>query len=80
VLSGGTLPFLAFLHAPQTRAEGITQVVSQELDTIWSSVGKQVQQRSIIIVARVSLWLWTAARGGLAAPEGAVGAMGHHTI
>ena len=29
VLSGGTLPFLAFLHAPQARIEGITQGVSQ---------------------------------------------------
>ena len=27
----GTLPFLTFLQAPQTRIEGIAQVVSQEI-------------------------------------------------
>jgi hypothetical protein len=32
VLSGGTLPFLAFLQAPQARIEGITQGVSQEIE------------------------------------------------
>ncbi len=31
-LPGGTLPFLAFLQAPQTRIEGITQGVSQEIE------------------------------------------------
>ena len=41
---GGTLPFLTFLQAPQTRIEGIAQAVSQEIKAKHSCAGSETRE------------------------------------
>jgi len=45
LLSGGTLPFSAFLHAPQTRVEGITPGVSQKIEAKHSYADSEARRR-----------------------------------
>ena len=42
---GGTLPFLAFLQAPQTRIEGIAQGVSQEIKAKHSDADSETREK-----------------------------------